>query len=192
MRTDLNSTNDVFALIQEIVLADCYPFIKAISSARRLWYLKHSLLIAPVVINSTGGWWMFRAFYYLQIVHMLGWCWPRYWYEIWMRDVMSPQYFVPIDKRISFKILLMTFTALNGQSPVYISELISRYQPTALLNLNYGHIGLLLLPLPLFLYLYVTAAILSTFLSYNLKAIFSILWFHLIHSFPVLHEFLVW
>ena len=43
MRADLKSANNVFALIQ-IVLA----------STRRLWYLKHSRPIPPVVVNTKG------------------------------------------------------------------------------------------------------------------------------------------
>ena len=48
MRADLNRANHVFALIQEMVLAYCSPFFNAISSARRLWYFKHSWPIPPV------------------------------------------------------------------------------------------------------------------------------------------------
>ena len=54
MRADLNRANDVFALIQEMVLSYCSPFFNAISSARRLWYLKHSWPI-PLVVVKTGG-----------------------------------------------------------------------------------------------------------------------------------------
>ena len=35
MRADLNRANDVFALIQEMVLAYCSSFFNALSSARR-------------------------------------------------------------------------------------------------------------------------------------------------------------
>ena len=48
--------------------------------------------------------------------------------------VLRNLHWLPVHKRISFKILLMTFKTLNGQSPVYISELISRYQPTRTLR----------------------------------------------------------
>jgi len=54
--------------------------------------------------------------------------------------VLRNLHWLPVHKRISFNILLMTFKALNGQSPVYISELISHYQPTRALrssNCNY-------------------------------------------------------
>ena len=54
MRADLNRANDVFALIQEMVLAYCSPFFNAVSSARRLWYLKHSWPIPPVIVNTRG------------------------------------------------------------------------------------------------------------------------------------------
>ena len=53
IRMDLKSANNVFALIQEIVVAYCSSF-SAISSTRQLWYLKHSLPIPPVVVNTKG------------------------------------------------------------------------------------------------------------------------------------------
>ena len=62
------------------------------------------------------------------------------WYLDLRNMNISPLYFItcahwlPIHKCISFKILLMTFKALNGQSPVYMSELISRYQRTRTLT----------------------------------------------------------
>ena len=37
-----------------MVLAYCSPFLIAISSANRLWYLKHSLPIPPVVVKTKG------------------------------------------------------------------------------------------------------------------------------------------
>lgn len=54
MRADLKSANEVFALTQEIVVAYCSLFFSPISSTRRLWYLKHSWPILPVVVNTKG------------------------------------------------------------------------------------------------------------------------------------------
>ena len=53
-RADLKNANDVFALIQEIAFAHCSHFLNAISSASRLWYLKHSRPIPLVVVNTKG------------------------------------------------------------------------------------------------------------------------------------------
>ena len=39
-------------------------------------------------------------------------------------------HWLPILSRISYKILLMTYKALHGQAPVYISQLLHRYQPS--------------------------------------------------------------
>ena len=54
IRADLNRANGGFALIQEMVLAYCSPFFNAISSARRLWHLKHSSPIPPVFVITRG------------------------------------------------------------------------------------------------------------------------------------------
>ena len=51
---DLNSANEIRLLIHDMVLAYCSPFLIAISSANRLWYLKHSLPIPPVVVKTKG------------------------------------------------------------------------------------------------------------------------------------------
>ena len=49
-RADRRSAKDVLARIQEIVCEYCSPFLAAISSASRLWYLMHSFPIPPVII----------------------------------------------------------------------------------------------------------------------------------------------
>jgi hypothetical protein len=50
------------------------------------------------------------------------------------RDHISPilisLYWVPVVFRIQYKILLNTFKALNGLSPVYIQDLVRTYNPT--------------------------------------------------------------
>ena len=44
----------ILLLIHDIVLACCSVFLMAIISASRLWYLRHSLPIPPVVVNTKG------------------------------------------------------------------------------------------------------------------------------------------
>ena len=53
-RADRRSAKEVLARIQEIVCEYCSRFLAAISSASRLWYLMHSFLIPPVVVNTSG------------------------------------------------------------------------------------------------------------------------------------------
>ncbi len=43
--------------------------------------------------------------------------------------VLSTLHWLPIKHRIDFKILLMTYKALNGLAPQYLSELLSHYSP---------------------------------------------------------------
>ena len=38
-------------------------------------------------------------------------------------------HWLPVEQRIMFKILILTFKSLNDQTPIYISDLISRYIP---------------------------------------------------------------
>lgn len=44
--------------------------------------------------------------------------------------VLGGLHWLPIKARISFKLLLLTFKALHGQAPTYITELINPYIPT--------------------------------------------------------------
>ena len=39
-------------------------------------------------------------------------------------------YWLPVNQRINYKILLLTYKALNGQPPGYITELLKPYAPT--------------------------------------------------------------
>ena len=48
--------------------------------------------------------------------------------------VMFQLHWLPIRQRIVFKLLLLTYKALNGQSPAYISELVHVYHPTRTLR----------------------------------------------------------
>ncbi len=55
--------------------------------------------------------------------------------------VMSTLHWLPIKHRIDFKILLITYKALNGLAPQYLSELLSHYSPPSLLwSQNSGHL----------------------------------------------------
>ena len=48
--------------------------------------------------------------------------------------VLKSLHWLTIDKRIQFKILLLTFKALNGSAPHYISELLHNYTPARALR----------------------------------------------------------
>ena len=54
--------------------------------------------------------------------------------------VMYELHWLPIHVRIVFKLLLLTYKALNGQAPAYISELISDYQPNRTLRSSSLHL----------------------------------------------------
>ena len=43
--------------------------------------------------------------------------------------VLKNLHWLPIKSRITFKILLLTYKILNGQSPSYLTSLISSYKP---------------------------------------------------------------
>ena len=43
--------------------------------------------------------------------------------------VLKELHWIPVKERIVFKILLITFKALNGLAPVYITKLLNRYVP---------------------------------------------------------------
>ncbi len=47
--------------------------------------------------------------------------------------VLSTLHWLPIKHRIDFEILLITYKALNGLAPQYLSELLSHYNPPRLL-----------------------------------------------------------
>ncbi len=55
--------------------------------------------------------------------------------------VLSTLHWLPIKHRIHFKILLITYKALNGLAPQYLCELLSHYSPSRLLrSQNSGHL----------------------------------------------------
>ncbi len=55
--------------------------------------------------------------------------------------VLSTLHWLPIKHRIDLKILLITYKALNGLTPHYLSELLSHYStPRPLQSQNSGHL----------------------------------------------------
>ncbi len=55
--------------------------------------------------------------------------------------VLSTLHWLPIKYRIDFKILLITYKALNGLAPQYFSELLTHYNPPCpLRSQNSGHL----------------------------------------------------
>ncbi len=56
----------------------------------------------------------------------------------------SSLHWLPIKFRISYKILLLTYKALNGLAPAYLTSLLSRYNPTR--SLRSQNSGLLVVP----------------------------------------------
>ena len=53
-------------------------------------------------------------------------------------------HWLPIDKRVQFKILFLTFKALHGSAPSYISSLLQPYIPSRTLRSQQNH--LLIIP----------------------------------------------
>ncbi len=54
---------------------------------------------------------------------------------------LSTLHWLPIKHRMHFKTLLITYKALNGLAPQYLSELLSHYSPSRLLqSQNSGHL----------------------------------------------------
>ena len=47
-----------------------------------------------------------------------------------IKPVLQTLHWLPIRARIDFKILLITYKALNDQAPDYISEILAKYKPT--------------------------------------------------------------
>ena len=43
--------------------------------------------------------------------------------------ILMDLHWLPVNERIQFKILLLTFKSLNGLAPVYIDQIIQRYVP---------------------------------------------------------------
>ncbi len=58
--------------------------------------------------------------------------------------ILQSMHWLPIKFRIGYKILLLTYKALNGLAPMYLTSLISRYNPTC--SLKSHNSGLLVVP----------------------------------------------
>jgi hypothetical protein len=58
--------------------------------------------------------------------------------------VLFKLHWLPVPERIIFKILLLTFKALHGMAPVYLTELLTSYEPQR--TLRSTHQNLLLVP----------------------------------------------
>ena len=54
--------------------------------------------------------------------------------------VLQKLHWLPVHKRVMFKILLMTYKALHGLAPDYISDLIAEYKPTRTLRSGKKHL----------------------------------------------------
>ena len=52
--------------------------------------------------------------------------------RVHMTPVLRKLYWLPISKRVMFKILLLTFKAINGLAPQYIVDLLTTYSPHCL------------------------------------------------------------
>ncbi len=58
--------------------------------------------------------------------------------------ILQSLHWLPIKFRINYKILLLTYKALNGLAPAYLTSLLSRYYPTH--SLRSQNSGLLVVP----------------------------------------------
>ncbi len=58
--------------------------------------------------------------------------------------ILQSLHWLPIKYRISYKILLLTYKALNGLAPAYLTSLLSRYNPSR--SLRSQNSGLLIVP----------------------------------------------
>ena len=50
------------------------------------------------------------------------------------KEILASLHWLPVKSRIEFKILLLTYKALNGQAPSYLKEFIVPYYPTRTLR----------------------------------------------------------
>ena len=58
--------------------------------------------------------------------------------------VLASLHWLPVKFRVQFKVLVLTFRALHGQAPGYLSDLVSRYEPRR--TLRSAELGLLKVP----------------------------------------------
>ena len=62
-----------------------------------------------------------------------------------IKPVLKQLHWLPVNQRINYKILLLTYKALNGQAPSYITELLEPCTPAR--NLRSSFKNLLKIPL---------------------------------------------
>ena len=48
--------------------------------------------------------------------------------------ILKQLHWLPVNERIDFKILVLTFKALNGTTPRYLCDILNPYQPNRLLS----------------------------------------------------------
>ena len=65
-----------------------------------------------------------------------------------IKPVLKQLHWLPVNQRINYKILLLTYKALNGQAASYITELLEPYTPAR--NLRSSSKNLLKIPLHFF------------------------------------------
>ena len=54
--------------------------------------------------------------------------------------ILIQLHWLPVEQRIIYKIILLTFKALNGLAPQYIAEMISHYEPSRCLRSSKAHL----------------------------------------------------
>jgi len=55
-------------------------------------------------------------------------------------QILKDLHWLPIQQRITFKVLCLTFKCVNGSAPVYLSDLIQVYAPTRSLRSSSQHL----------------------------------------------------
>ena len=54
--------------------------------------------------------------------------------QVHSEDLLEQLHWLPVSFRVDYKILLLTFCALHGLAPVYLSQLLTDYRPTRTLR----------------------------------------------------------
>ncbi len=54
--------------------------------------------------------------------------------------VLMDLHWLPVEQRIKYKILLLTYKSFNGMAPKYLSDLLQRHNPTAQLRSASKHL----------------------------------------------------
>jgi len=57
-----------------------------------------------------------------------------------IKPVLQQLHWLPISQRITYKVLLLTYKALNGQAPGYITELLEPFVPTRNLRSSFKNL----------------------------------------------------